>query len=93
MKLDRSELLLKTTATHFLTVAVKSLHLSLRAAVAFERTSNETIKEEQAQQAAYFQLLALQADESARMCGIESDEMHKFMHLFFATNVDWSQIK
>ena len=93
MKLDRSELLLKTTATHFLTIAVKSLHLSLRAAVAFERASDERIKEEQAQQAAYFQLLALQADEAARMCGIESDEMHKFMHSFFATNVDWSQIK
>ena len=83
---DRAELLLKATATHFLHLAVSNLHLSLRHAVAFERTTSERIRQEQAHHAAYRQLMALEADEAARKCGIESDEMHRFMHLFFATD-------
>lgn len=90
---DHAEMLLKAVATQYLAIATANLHQSIRCAVAFERASDKRIKEEQAQHAAYFQFLALQADEIAREAHIDSNEMHKFMHLFFATNVDWSQIK
>ncbi len=91
MKLDRSELILKALATQYLQVAVTNLHLAIRHAVAFEKSSSD--KELHAQHAAYHQFLALEADEIARMSYIESDEMMLFMRQFFAQNVDWSQIK
>lgn len=93
MKLDKSELLLKATATHCLLQAVANLNASLNCACQFENTRHESVKKLKAQYAAYHQFEALMWDEAARSCGIEEDEMHKFMHLFFATNVDWSQIK
>jgi hypothetical protein len=79
----KSELLLKATAVHFLHEAVGHLNLSLRYAVAFENTKEITAKENHEQFAVYHQLMALEADEKARMCHIESDEMMKFMRLFF----------
>lgn len=86
MKHDESlpALLLKTTSTHFLHVAVGNLNLSMHHAVAFQRSRTDKQRELHAHHAAYHQLMALQADEAARMSGIESDEMHDFMHLFFA---------
>lgn len=83
---DRSEMLLKATATHFLHNAVSNLHLSLRHAVAFEKSTTEGKRAVHAHHAAYHQIMALEADEAARMCGIDSDDMNKFMHLFFATD-------
>lgn len=82
---DRAELLLKLTATHFLHLAVSNLHLSLKYAAEFESTRHESVREVKAQYAAYHQFAALEWDEKARACGIDSDEMHKFMHAFFAT--------
>lgn len=82
---DRAEMLLKAVATHYLAIATANLAQSMKCAVAFERASDKRIKEEQAQHAAYHQFLALQADEIAREVQIDSDEMHRFMHLFFAT--------
>lgn len=93
MKVDRAELILKALATQYLSIAVQNLHLSIRHSVAFEKSTTDGQKEVHAQHASYHQFLALEADEIARMSGIESDEMNKFMHTFFATNIDWSQIK
>jgi len=89
---ENSCILLKARATHFLNVATANLHMALRHAVAFEKSSTESKRIVHAQHAAYRQIMALEADEAARALQIESDEMHKFMHSFFATNVDWNQI-
>ena len=86
MKLDRAEMILKATSTRFLADAVLNLHLSICHSVAYERATSNRERIKQAWYAMYHQLLALEADAGARMCDIESDEMHKFMHLFFATN-------
>lgn len=80
----KSELLLKATAAHFLHESVGHLNLSLRYAVAFENTKEITAKENHEQYAVYHQLMALEADEKARMCQIESDEMMQFMYSFFS---------
>jgi hypothetical protein len=83
---DKAELLLKATAVHCLLNAVANMNASLNCAVEFERTRHESIRKQKAQYAAYHQFEALIWDEAARSCGIESDEMHRFMHLFFATD-------
>jgi hypothetical protein len=92
MILDRSEFILKALATQYLSFAVQNLHLSIRSAVGFEKSTTDRERNVHAQHALYHQFLALEADEIARMSGIDTDDMNKFMHQFFATDIDWSQI-
>lgn len=77
----------KYECAYALSQSTKSMALSLSYAVKYESCTDEKEQERLATQAMFFQFLALAQDDFARSIGIDSEEMHKFIRLFYAADL------